>query len=313
VGGGAVLVLARANQVLTGSSLVWDVLIRKGPQLNLQWCWRVSRLPGGIPILMFSLNRSVLLLAVTVSLGLGAQAPQLQAQASSSQPAQPAAAPEAQQTPQTTGPLTVQARLKARREQRRLAAIHDVYSHRYEAYVGMGYLRFFPGPGSPQPGLPLTGLQRVTEYAWNVGVTRYFNEKFGVTVDGRGWYGSAYVGNNINTGGGTNKPAISEYAGMVGPTYRFLLKPKFSVSGRVLAGAAYGNFSGDIATNTPESLGLYPDGASVAVSVSVPVEYNFSPAIGFRVAPEYLMTNFGSTIQNNRGFTGGLVIRWGKQ
>jgi hypothetical protein len=43
------------------------------------------------------------------------------------------------------------------------------------------------------------------------------------------------------------------------------------------------------------------------------VEYNFSPAIGFRVAPEYLMTNFGSTIQNNRGFTGGVVIRWGKQ
>jgi hypothetical protein len=270
---------------------------------------------------MFSLNRSVLLLAVTVSLGLGAQAPTLQAQASSSQiaqsaapSAQPAAAPQAQQTPQTTGPLTVQARLKARKEQRRLAAIHDVYSHLYEVYVGAGYLRFFPGPGIPsQDGGPQQGLQRMTEYSWNVGATRYFNEKLGVTVDGRGWYGSAYVGNNPNTSGATNKPSISQYSAMVGPTYRFVLKPKYSVSGRVLAGGAWGNFSGDLGPNTPTQLGLYPDGASVAVSVSVPVEYNFSPAIGFRVAPEYLMTNFGSTIQNNRGFTGGVVVRWGKQ
>jgi len=268
---------------------------------------------------MFSLNRSVLLLAVTVSLGLGAQAPTLQAQASSSQSgqaaesAQPAATPQAQQAPQTTGPLTVQARLKARKEQRRLAAIHDVYSHQFEAYFGAGYLRFFPGPGSVQPGLPLTGLQRMNEYAWNVGVTRYFNEKLGVTIDGRGWYGSAYVGNNPNTSGATNKPSISQYSAMVGPTYRFLMKPKYSVSGRVLAGGAWGNFSGDLGPNTPVQLGLYPDGASVAISASVPLEYNFSPAIGFRLAPEYLLTNFGSTIQNNRGFTGGVVVRWGKQ
>jgi hypothetical protein len=209
--------------------------------------------------------------------------------------------------------LTVQARLKARREQRRAAAIHDVYSHLYEAYFGSGYLRFFPGPGAQQSGLPLTGLQRMNEYAWNVGVTRYFNEKLGVTVDGRGWYGSAYVGNNPNTSGGTNKPAISQYSAMAGPTYRFLIKPKYSVSGRVLAGGAWGNFSGDLGPNTPAQLGLYPDGASVAISASVPVEYNFSPAIGLRLAPEYLLTNFGSTIQNNRGFTGGVVIRWGRQ
>ena len=263
---------------------------------------------------MFQLNRSVLLLSLTVSLGLGAQAPQLQAQASSSQPAEPAAAPQAQPAPQTAGPLTVQARLKARKEQRRVAAIHDVYSHRFEAYVGAGYLRFFPGPGIPsQDGGPQLGLQRMTEYSWNVGATRYFNEKLGLTVDGRGNYGSAYVGNNPNTGGSNNKPAISEYLAMAGPTYRFVMKPKFSVSGRVLAGGAWGNFSGDLGPYSPAQLGLYPDGASVAVSASIPVEYNFSPAIGFRVAPEYLLTNFGSTIQNNRGFTGGIVIRWGKQ
>ena len=47
----------------------------------------------------------------------------------------------------------------------------------------MGYLRFKPGPS----------LQRLTFYAWDTGLTRYFNERFGVTVDGRGYYGTAYV------------------------------------------------------------------------------------------------------------------------
>jgi hypothetical protein len=32
-----------------------------------------------------------------------------------------------------------------------------------------------------------------------------------------------------------------------------------------------------------------------------------------RVTPEYVMTNFGSTIQNNLGFTAGIVIRFGKR
>jgi hypothetical protein len=247
---------------------------------------------------MFSFRSSVLLLALTVSANLGAYAQS----SSSQQPEQPAAASPAA-APQTTGPLTVQARLKARREQRRAAAIHDVYSHLYEAYVGTGYLRFTPGQA----------LQRVNEYSWNVGVTRYYNERLGVTIDGRGTYGSAYIGPNEASNTAVYKPAISQYSAMIGPTYRFLLEPKYSVSARIMAGGAYGYFSGDAHPFSPSSLGLYSDGAGAAVSASIPVEYNFSPAVGFRIAPEYFLTNFGSTIQNNLGFTGSIVYRWGKQ
>jgi hypothetical protein len=199
--------------------------------------------------------------------------------------------------------LTVQARLKARREQRRAAAIHDVYSHLYEGYVGAGYLRFTPGQS----------LQRVNEYSWDVGLTRYYSERLGVTIDGRGTYGSAYIGPNAASNTAVYKPAISQYSAMIGPTYRFLLEPKYSISARILAGGAYGYFSGDAHPFTPGSLGLYSDGAGAAVSASIPVEYNFSPAIGFRIAPEYFLTNFGSTVQNNLGFTGSIVYRWGKQ
>ena len=207
------------------------------------------------------------------------------------------------QQPKMQSPLTVQERIKARREARRAAAIHDVYTHLYEANVGMGFLRFTPGKS----------LQRVNEYAWNVGVTRYFSERLGVTVDGRGLYGTPFVGLNAPTDSAITKPAISEYTAMGGPTYRFLLEPRFSVSGRVLAGVAVGNFSGDLGRFTPAEVGLYSNGAAVAVAVSAPIEYNVSPAVGLRIAPEYMLTNFGSTTQNNLGFTGGIVYRWGKQ
>jgi hypothetical protein len=257
---------------------------------------------------MFSFRRSFLTLTFAASAFLASQSPALLAQASSSsQPTEPApqSAPPAAQPP-SQGQLSVAARIKARREQRKAAAIKEVYTHLYEVYVGSGYLRFFPGPS----------LQRNNEYPWNFGVSRYYSERLGVTLDFRGYEGKAFIGPNDQSNSAIYKPTISQYTGMIGPTYRFLLTPKYSVSGRVLAGFGYGNFSGDTGhflVSGPGSLGLYPDGGSPAVSVSVPLEYNISPGLGFRLAPEYLMTRFGSTIENNRGFTTGIVVRWGKQ
>jgi hypothetical protein len=199
--------------------------------------------------------------------------------------------------------LSVQARIRARREKRRADAIHETYGHLYEMYFGAGYLRFTPG----------AILQRVNEYNWNVGFTRYFNERLGATIDGRGYYGTPFVEPNeppIYTG--ITKPAISHYSAMIGPTYRFYLQPKYSVSGRILAGYARGNFTGD--TNGFGTMGvLYPDGSTFAASASVFLEYNIAPNLGLRVAPEYYLTGFGSTEQNSLGYTIGLVIRLGKQ
>jgi hypothetical protein len=226
----------------------------------------------------------------------------VQAQSSSSSsdaaaPAQSQAQPStANKTPSQ---LSVQARIRARREQRRAAAIHDVYSHLYEIYAGGGYLRTNAGPP-----------QKVTEYNWNVGLTRYYNERFGVTLDGRGFYGTPYVGLNLT---GLTKPAISQYSGMIGPTYRFYMQPKFSVSGRVLAGVSNGNFSGDTNGFGTKVLGLYSDGLTYAGSASIPVEYNLTPNIGLRLAPEFYATGFGSTAQNSFGWTGGIVYRFKRQ
>ena len=245
---------------------------------------------------MFSFRRLALLLAFCLPAmhAVISQSPSSDPAPSTQDQAQPPASAQLQQQQ-----MSVQARIKARRAQRRAAAIREVYSHLYEGYFGAGYLRFTPG--SPQ---------RVTEYNWNVGFTRYYNERLGVTIDGRGYYGTPFVGLNQF---GLTKPAISQYAAMIGPTYRFYLQPKYSISGRVMGGYAYGNFSADTNGFGSVALGLYPDGSTFAADASVIVEYNLLPNIGLRVAPEGMLTGFGSTLQKSLGFTGGLVYRFGKQ
>ena len=253
---------------------------------------------GGNPKPMYSFRRLALLLALCLP---AMHAVYAESPSSSSNPASPNQ-DQAQQSAaaQTQPQMSVQARIKARREQRRVAAIHEVYDHRYEAYLGAGYLRFTPG----------ATLQRVNEYDWNVGLTRYFDERLGVTIDGRGYYGTPFVGINQY---GLTKPAISQYAALAGPTYRFYLQPKYSIAGRVVGGYAQGNFSGDTNGLGGVNLGLYPDGPTYAVSASILAEYNLAPNIGLRVAPEYFLTGFGSTLQNSLGFTAGIVYRFGKQ
>ena len=202
-----------------------------------------------------------------------------------------------------TGAQSVQARVRARREARRTAAIRDVYSHLYDVNVGMGYLRFTPGDG----------LQRTTYYGWNVGITRFYNQRLGVTIDGRGYYGTAFVGLPAVTNGAITRPAISTYTVMGGPTYRLYMQPKYSVAVRAMGGYANGNFSGDTNRYGGKLLGLWGDGGTYILNAGVPLEYNVSPALALRLTPEYAFTGFGSKMQASRGFTTGFVFRFGKQ
>ncbi len=248
---------------------------------------------------MYSFRRLALVLALSVA---AAHVSLAQSSSSSSSAGAPQDGGQAQQPTATPnqGTVSVQARIKARREQRRAQAIHDVYSHLYEGYFGGGYLRFSPGKN----------LQRLTYYAWDTGFTRYYNERLGVTLDARGYYGTAYVGLNFSA---VTRPSISTYAFMGGPTYRFYMRPKYSLSGRVMGGYALGNFSGDTNGFGSAALGLYPDGGTYAINVAAVTEYNVTPSVGLRLTPEYFATGFNSTIQNSLGFTGSLVYRFGKQ
>jgi len=259
---------------------------------------------GGNPNPMFSFRRLAFLLALALP-----ALPAVPAQSSSSSSSNPTqdqgqSSSQAQQPGgETQGQITVQARIRLRREQRRATAIHEAYDHRWESYMDTGYLRFKPGPS----------LQRLTYYAWETGLTRFSNERLGYTLVGRGYYGTAYVGLSQYSQGAFTRPAISQYDVLFGPVYHFYLQPKYSISGRAMAGWAHGNFSGDTNGIPPPLLGLYPDANTYAASVSVIGEYNLTSNIAFKLAPEYFFTGFGSSTQASRGFTAGMIYRFGKQ
>jgi hypothetical protein len=263
-------------------------------EVKAEHCLKVGlRTPrGGIPNPMSSFRS----LALVLALGLPAAHITLaQSSSSSSTPA-----PQTEAAPKDQIETSVQARIRARREARRAQAIRDIYSHLYEPYTLMGYMRFVPGPG----------LQRTTLYAWDSGFTRFYNERLGATIDVRGNYGTTFVGVNPYS---VTKPSISVYSVQGGPTYRFYLQPKYSLGVRGTAGYAHGNFSGDTNGFGGQLLGLHPDGGTFAANAAFVAEYNISPGLGLRLAPEYNFSGFGSTFQDSRGFTAGFVFRLGKQ
>jgi hypothetical protein len=297
--------------------MVWSILGRLILGASILG-WATREFPqslGGIPNPMFSFRRLAILLALSLPVMSAVQAQSSSSSSSSITPDesqnlaqnQPAGSGDAQQTPeQNQGQISVQERIRLRRSQRRATAIHDAYDHRWESYMDTGYLRFQPGPGLVA-GKP---LQRLTYYAWETGLTRFSTERLGFTLIGRGYYGTAYVGQNFTN---STRYAISQYDVLGGPVYRFYLQPKFSISGRAMGGWAYGNFGGDTNGVPPKLIGLYPNSSTFGASVSVIGEFNVSPNVALKLAPEYFFNGFGSSIQASRGFTGGLVYRWGKQ
>jgi hypothetical protein len=195
-----------------------------------------------------------------------------------------------------------QARVRARRQQRIAAIVQDTYSHKYEIYGGVGFLRLRPGPY----------LQNVSEFGFDAGVTRYFTNKLGVTADGRGYFGSAYVG-DLDTGLNFFEPSVSNYSVSAGPQYRVYMRQKWSVSAVAMAGVARDVFYGNSQGLPGTLVGLYPNEWRLTATVGAPIDYNLGPGLAIRVTPNYYLTNWGGQIQNNRGFTGGINYRFGRR
>jgi hypothetical protein len=244
---------------------------------------------------LFLISQGLLLSSAAVAQSDSSSAPQQQA-------GPPPAASEPTQTPEQRAKVLREAqnRINARRQARVAQVIHETYGHKFEAYFGGGYLRFHPGDTK----------QRNNEAAWNVGVTDYLRPRLGITADFRGYYGTAYIGNNPY---GVFQPSISQYSFLFGPQYRLYSKPKVAVSIQGLAGFGHGNFDTGTGGLPASYIGLYNNGTVFSASVGVPVDYNLSPGLALRVTPTYLFTNYGSSTQNSLGFNAGVVYRWGKR
>ncbi len=239
---------------------------------------------------------------LALALAFGARAQTAPAPApDAQQPAQPITELP-QQTPQERARILreAQARVQTRRRIRQQQIIEDTYSHKFEVYGGGGYVRFRPGPS----------IQHLNEEAWNVGVTEWIRPKLGITGDFRGYYGTA---NTIGNPYVVFRPAISEYTFLGGPQYRFIEGQHFGWSAQVLAGVGHGNFSTGTGGFTAQEVGLYPDGNVFNVSVGAVMDYNLSPTLAVRLMPNYLLSDYGSELQHNLGFTSAIVYRFGRR
>jgi hypothetical protein len=209
--------------------------------------------------------------------------------------------PENPQQNQVRLAQEAQARIHARREQRKQRVVQDTYSHKFEAYGGGGYTRYRPG----------STLQHINESAWNVGLTDYLWGRLGLTADLRGYYGNAFIPPN---GFNIFKPNISEYSFMAGPQYRFVRREHWAISGQVLAGGSKGNFNANGAELPGTLIGLWSNGTNFSAAAAAPIDYNISPGLAFRIQPGYWLTTFSNTPQvKNLGFNVGIVYRFGRQ
>ena len=190
----------------------------------------------------------------------------------------------------------------ANRKLRAARQVKETYTHRWEVGGGGGYLRFRSGQY----------LQKNSEIAFWLDTTYYFNRKLGITGELRGNYGNAKIANNYAAL--PFRPQISEYPFMAGPTYRVFLREKVGVGLFALGGTAIGKFDGDTEGHSAQSLGMWPStNARPAFSVGANVDLNLFPNLAFRIAPNYMGTTFGGTLQNNLGVNLGLVYRFGRQ
>jgi len=147
-----------------------------------------------------------------------------------------------------------------------------------------------------------------------VNTSYFFNEKLGATAEIRGYYGNAKLPNYTPYAALVGNPKISEYPFMVGPTYRLVLGQRYSVSAFAEGGTAIGKFDGDSKGIPAATLGFWPSAtAKPAFSVGANVDFNFYPNLAFRIAPNYMGTTFGDSLQHNVGVNLGLVYRFGKQ
>lgn len=187
----------------------------------------------------------------------------------------------------------------ANRKARVERTIADTYGNRWEVGGGGGVLRWHSGPYKKQ----------------NNDVTFWSSAMYSLTpklgVEGLlgGAFGSARLGNTVQN---ATNPQIQTYDFMVGPSYRFRAKEKYSVSGYAAGGAAWGRFSTGPKDYLPEIVGLWPSGVRGAFGVGVNLDYNVDTKLSLRITPNYLGTTFGGTVQNNKGVNVGVVYRFGK-
>jgi hypothetical protein len=191
----------------------------------------------------------------------------------------------------------------ANRKLRAARQIKETYTHRWEVGGGGGYLRFRSGQY----------LQKNSEIAFWLDTTYYFNQKLGITGEFAATTATPRSPRAI-------PPSTSSAADLRVPLHgRPHLPRPPAGEGTASADSPWAAPPSANSTATPKAipaieLGMWPStNARPAFSVGANVDLNLFPNLAFRIAPNYMGTTFGGTLQNNLGVNLGLVYRFGRQ
>jgi hypothetical protein len=158
------------------------------------------------------------------------------------------------------------------------------YNNRYDVSLGLGYDHAKAGPtilsGSNLGGLDLSG-------------SYWFAKRWGVEGSTRAYLGSSGVGTGNNTALNYQKgQAISQYFMVAGPEWLGPHNKHGDLIAHILAGAAYGDFEGNLHGLTAQNVAFYNNQISPAAIVGGHIDLNRNEHWVFRITPDAVMTHY---------------------
>ena len=140
--------------------------------------------------------------------------------------------------------------------------------------------------------------------------TMWLKMRLGATANVRGYYGTTGV---IPNSFGIHGPFVMEHLFMAGPSIRGPKNEHAALTFHALVGGSYGVFDSAVDNGaTPQQLGLFSNGVTLATAVGGSLDLNRSPRWSLRISPDYLLTRFGGVSQNEFAISVGVLYRFRK-
>jgi hypothetical protein len=180
------------------------------------------------------------------------------------------------------------------------------YNYPWEIYGGMGYAATDAGPNV---------LQQANLGGFDARVVREFSQRWGVGANVRGYFGTTGVGTTTSgPAGQIHGPFVAEYFMLGGPEYRVLYNEHAAMLLHTFVGGVYGDFQHDLGNVSPGSVGLFSNQMALGMALGGSIDLNRSPRLVFRIAPDALMSDFGSNgLAEHFSISIGIVYRMGRR
>src|SRR5262249_20864527 len=156
---------------------------------------------------------------------------------------------------------------------------------------------------------PERDANRNTMQGWDTSITAYPTNRFGVTADFSGFYGSLNPTITSSTGATTTLSSVDlrQYSFLGGPQVRLFRTKHFNTSVRALFGASHGY----VVDNNLSALGYkVPDDTQFAALFGTNFDVNVSKKTALRFSPGLYLTQFNGETQKNFRFSVGPVFKF---